>query len=133
MIYNLDKGNHSVYNIQFHYVACTKHGRKVLVEPISARLKIINRDIAGSFGIQIIEQETAGDHIHILFSSRPHTQVSRFVNSLKSVSARLLFRDFPGLKVTLGKGHLWSPSYFLASTGEVTLEDLKRYVENQNV
>lgn len=104
-----------------------------MVEPISARLKIINRDIAGSFGIQIIEQETAGDHIHILFSSRPQTQVSRFVNSLKSVSARLLFRDFPELKRTLGKGHLWSPSYFLASTGEVTLEDLKRYVENQNV
>lgn len=95
-------------------------------------LKNINKDIAASFGIDILEQETAGDHIHILFSSRPQTQVSRFVNSLKSVSSRLLFRDFPELKKILGEGHLWSPSYFLASTGEVTLEDLKYYVENQN-
>ena len=29
------------------------------------------------------------------------------------------------------KGHFWSPNYFLASVGEVKLEDVKRYVEKQ--
>ncbi|MDD4197633.1 MAG: IS200/IS605 family transposase [Syntrophorhabdaceae bacterium] len=111
----LDKGSHSVYNIQFHYVACVKYRRMIFADPIAARLKGINKDIAASFGIDIIEQEAAGDHIHILFSSRPQTQVSRFVNSLKSVSSRLLFRDFPELKKVLGKGHLWSPSYFASA------------------
>ncbi|MGB9826290.1 MAG: transposase, partial [Desulfofundulus sp.] len=27
--------------------------------------------------------------------------------------------------------HFWSPSYFIASTGQVTLDVLKRYVEEQ--
>ena len=46
--------------------------------------------VAEKFGVEIIEQETDKDHIHILFASRPSVQVSAFVNSLKSVSARLL-------------------------------------------
>ena len=133
MKYTLHKGNHSVYNIQFHYVACTKYRRKVLIDGIPARLKAINIEVARSFGLEIIEQETALDHIHILFTGKPQIAASKFVNSLKSVSARLLFREFPGIKKKLWKGHLWSPSYFLASTGQVTIEDLKRYVENQNL
>lgn len=132
MRYALQRGAHSVYTLQFHYVACVKYRRKVLVGPISDELKVINRSVADSFGITIIEQEAAGDHIHVLFSCKPHLQPSKFVNSMKAVSGRLLFRKFPELKKSLWKGHLWSPSYFLATTGQVTLEDLKKYVENQN-
>jgi len=133
MKYNLDKGSHSVYSIQFHYVACIKYRQEVLSDLVAEQLKSINIEVAKSFGIKIIEQETAKDHIHILFSSKPQIQPSKFVNSLKAVSARLLFRDFPELRQKLRNGHLWSPSYFLASVGEVTLDDIKRYVENQNI
>lgn len=132
MKYSNDKGSHSIYNLQFHYVACVKYRRKVLTEAVSARLKEINLSVAAEVGVTIIEQETDRDHIHILFSAKPQIQLSKFINSLKSVSARLLFREFPELKVKLWGGAFWSPSYFLASTGQVTLDVLKRYVENQN-
>jgi len=132
MKYHNDSGSHSIYNLQFHYVACVKYRRKVLTEVVSARLKELNLSVAKDFGITIIEQETDQDHIHILFSSKPTIQISKFVNSLKSVSARMLFREFPEIKETLWGGSFWSPSYFLATTGQVTLDVLKRYVENQN-
>ena len=83
-------------------------------------------------GVVIIEQETDRDHIHILFSAKPQIQLSKVVNSLKSVSDRLLFREFPELRGELRDGAFWSPSYFLATTGQVTLDVLKSYVENQN-
>ena len=133
MKYILDKGNHSVYSLQFHYVACVKYRQPVLIGNITDRLKIINLNVAKAFGIKIIKQETATNHIHILFSSKPHIQLSKFVNSLKSVSARLIFREFPDIKKQLREGQFWSPFYFLASTGQVTLEDLKRYIESQNL
>ena len=132
MKYTNDKGSHSIYNLQFNYVACVKYRRKVLTETVSARLKEINLSVAAEVGVTIIEQETDRDHIHILFSAKPQIQLSKFINSLKSVSARLLFREFPELKEKLCGGAFWSPSYFLASTGQVTLDVLKRYVENQN-
>lgn len=133
MKYNIDRGSHSVYSLQFYYVACVKYRRAVLTQNIASRLKEINLSVAQSFGVTIIEQEVVGDYVHILFSSKPQMQLSKFVNSLKAVSARLLFREFPELQRALRKRHLWSPSYFLASTGQVTLETLKRYVENQNM
>jgi putative transposase len=110
-----------------------KYRRRLLEGRVADRLKAINLDVAKAFGVAIIEQECAHDHIHILFSAPPQLQPSKLVNSLKSVSARLLFREFPALKAKLRGGHLWSPSYFLATTGEVTLETLKHYVENQNL
>ena len=113
MVYTNDKGSHSIYNLQFHYVACVKYRRKVFVGDIVVRLKEINNSVAKDFGITIIEQETDQDHVHILFSSKPTIQVSKFVNSLKSVSARMLFREFPEIKQKLWGGSFWSPSYLL--------------------
>jgi putative transposase len=132
MNYKNNKGSHSIYNLQFHYVACVKYRRKVLTDAVSTRLKEINLSVAREVGIAIIEQETDRDHIHILFSATPQIQLSKFINSLKSVSARLLFREFPELREKLWGGAFWSPSYFIASTGQVTLDVLKRYVENPN-
>jgi hypothetical protein len=54
---------------------------------------------------------------------------AKIINSLKSVSARKLFGSHPELKEKLWKGQFWSRSYFLATTGEVSLDVLKQYVE----
>lgn len=131
MKYKIDKGSHSVYCIQFHLVFCVKYRRKVLTETISQRLKSLVNEIALKFKVKIIEQETDMDHIHILFASKPSVTLSKFINSLKSVSSRMIRKEFPEVKKVLWKDKFWSPSYFLASVGQVTLDDVKKYVENQ--
>jgi len=81
--------------------------------------------------VQIIEQETDRNHIHIIFTSKPQVQLSGFINRLKSVSARLIFRNHPEVKKQLWSGNFWSPSYFLSTVGEVKLEDVKKHVQFQ--
>ncbi|MFK5954727.1 MAG: IS200/IS605 family transposase [Desulfobacterium sp.] len=131
MRYKIDKGAHSVYCIQFHLVFCVKYRRKVLTDLVSERLKSIVVNIALNFDVNIIEQETDMDHIHILFASKPSVTLSKFINSLKSVTSRMIRKEFPEVKKVLWKGKFWSPSYFLASVGQVSLDDLKKYVESQ--
>ena len=132
MDYTLDKGCHSVYAIQFHLVLVVKYRKKILVGRVSERLKEITKEVAKHFRVKIIEQETDKDYIHILFSSRPSVAPSRFVNSLKSVTSRKLRKEFPEkVKKELWGGKFWSPSYFIATTGQVKLEDVKRYVQSQ--
>lgn len=131
MKYQLEHGSHSTYSLRFHYVCCTKYRRKVLTPKISVLLKKINLDVADRFGIKIIEQETDMDHIHILFAFRPQIQLSKFINSLKSTTARQIFMQYPEVKKLLWGGHFWSPSYFLATVGEVKLEDVKKYIQSQ--
>ena len=132
MEYQLDKGCHSVYSLQFHLVLVTKYRKKVLVGKLAQRLKEIVEEVAKHFKVRIIEQETDKDHIHILFSGRPTLTLSKFVNSLKSVTSRKLRKEFPEvMKRELWGGKFWSQSYFIASVGQVKLEDVKRYVQSQ--
>ena len=132
MEYQLDKGCHSVYSLQFHLVLVTKYRKKVLVGKLAQRLKEIVEEVAEHFKVKIIEQETDKDHIHILFSGKPTLTLSKFVNSLKSVTSRKLRKEFPDvMKKELWGGKFWSQSYFIASVGQVRLEDVKRYVQSQ--
>ena len=132
MKYKIDKGCHAVYCIQFHLVFCVKYRRKVLTDSVSKRLKALVLDIASKFDVKIVEQETYMDNIHILFASKPSVTLSIFINSLKTVTSRMIRKEFPEVKKILWNDKFWSPSYFLASVGQVTLDDVKKYVENQD-
>jgi len=110
---------------------CIKYRRKVLHGEIADSLKQILGALAEKIGITIIEMETGIDHVHILFKSKPTHQPSKVINSLKSVSARRLFVKHPEIKQHLWKRRFWSNSYFLATTGQVTLDMLKQYVQKQ--
>ena len=52
----------------------------------------------------------------------PQHYIPDILKALKGNTARFLFKEFPGLKKKLWGGHLWNPSYFVASAGENTEE-----------
>ena len=132
MQYKLDKSSHAVFSLQYHLVLIIKYRRKALYdEAIRERLKNMIWDLAKQLGIEIIAQEPAEDHIHVLFKAKPSTDLVKTVNILKGVTARLMRKELPQLKDLLWGDSFWSDSYFLASTGQVSLDVLKRYVEEQ--
>jgi len=132
MRYKLDKSSHAVFSLQYHLIFVIKYRRKALYdEIIRERLKNIVWDLAKQLGIEIIAQEPAEDHTHILFKAKPSTDLVKTVNILKGVTARLMRKEFPQLKELLWGDSFWSNSYFLASTGQVSLDVLKKYVEEQ--
>lgn len=131
MRYQLDSSSHSVYFLNYHLIFCVKYRRKVLTENISKRLKDIIIGISETFQVKIIEMETDQDHIHILFKTKPTINMTKYINSIKGVSSRILFQEYPEIKMKLWKGHLWSRSYCLLTTGQTTLDVLKKYVESQ--
>ena len=66
-----------------------------------------------------------------MFNANPSTALVKFINSYKSASSRLIKKEFPEIRKTLWKEYFWSRSYFLMTTGGVTLDILKKYVESQ--
>ena len=81
--YELEKQSHAVYALTYHYICVVKYRRDIFdTEAIINRLKEINYKVAENFGIKIINQETDKDHIHILFSTSPKCELTKFVNSL---------------------------------------------------
>ena len=95
-------------------------------------VKTIIENIAKDFDVEIVEQECGIDHVHILFRAKPTLDIPKFINLLKGRSSREIrkkYKDF--LADKLCGDNFWSPSYFLSTTGNVTIDILKQYVENQ--
>ena len=57
--------------------------------------------------------------------------MTKYISSIKGFSSKILFQEYPEIKMKLCRGHLWSRSYCLLTTGQTTLDVLKRYVESQ--
>lgn len=77
----------------------------------------------------LITKEIQPDHIHLFLTIPPAISVASAIKILKGVTARKLFLQFPELKQNLWDGHLWSPSYYAGTAGNVSAETIKKYIE----
>ncbi len=124
------RSNHNVvYICRYHVIFCPKYRRKVLTPPIDERLKTMLAEQIERWGQELIELEVMPDHVHLLVGCDPQFGIHRLIKLLKGYSSHTLRQEFPSLKRRLPS--LWTTSYFCATTGGVTLETVKRYVENQ--
>ena len=133
MTYEFDKNAHSVYTLNYHLVQCIKYRRKVLDFPeIIDELKIRTKKIAESYGCETLAIELDLDHVHILFKAKPQTDLVKFINNWKSATSKVLRNKFrEKIKNRLWKDTFWSGSYCLITTGQTTLDQVKKYVESQ--
>jgi len=130
--YKWDKNKHSVYALHYHLIICVKYRRKAFEhDDVAARLKEMSINISKNFDVQITNQEVDKDHIHILFKCKPQTDLIKFINSLKGATSRVLRNEFPKLKNILWGDSFWSNSYCLITTGQVSLDQLIKYVQSQ--
>jgi len=67
----------------------------------------------------------------MLVSIPPNVSVSRAVQFLKGKSSHKLLREFVGLRKRYWGQHLWGRGYWVASSGNVTDEVWKKYIEGQ--
>ena len=134
MKYKLDKDAHSVYALQYHFVQVVKYRREVFEnDEIIDFLKQKVREISERFEVDVLNIECDKDHFHMIFKAKPTLDIPRYINAIKTITSREIQRNFPEVKAKLWKGVFWSPSYFLATTGQVTLDVLKKYVEGQGL
>ncbi|MGQ9855888.1 MAG: IS200/IS605 family transposase [Fervidobacterium sp.] len=124
-------GRGYVYSIQYHIAWCVKHRHKILQGEIETKLKEILQEIAKEQGIEILAMETNIDHVHLLVDCSPQHYIPDLIKALKGVSAKRLFQTFPELKSKLWGGHLWNPSYFVATVSENTEEQIRKYIDSQ--
>src|SRR5215469_1799071 len=103
-----------------------------MIVPVAERLREIIRQICMQNEVTIIKGHVSKDHIHLLVSSSPSLAVSQLVQKLKGASSHKLFEEFAHLRKHYWGQHLWSRGYFVATTGTITDEMIKEYIENQD-
>ena len=127
----IKSGRGYVYSIQYHIVWCVKYRHKILIGNIENSLKELLINISTDNNFTIITMETDKDHIHLLIECTPQHYIPDVIKALKGVSARKMFLKHPELKKKLWGGHLWNPSYFVATVSENTEEQIRNYINSQ--
>ena len=124
---------HAVYLLQYHLVVVTKYRHKVINNYLKDRLIEISYSIIESdWKSKIISINTDEDHIHILFETSPQTQLSKLINNYKTVTSRLIRKEFSKqLEQYYWKPYFWSDTYFISSVSDTSEAMIKRYIEKQ--
>lgn len=98
---------------------------------VAQTLKMICLDIERCYEIYFVEIGTDVDHVHFLIQTVP-TMMSRFVQIIKSITARELFASHPEVKKYLWGGKFWTSGYYLNTVGRFGNETvIQTYVKNQ--
>jgi putative transposase len=125
---------HSVYNLSYHLVIVTKYRKKCIDKDMLSRLEEIFRATLEKWEGELLEFNGEADHVHLLISVSPKVQLSRLINNLKTVSSRLIRKEFATKLNKLYKTRVfWNRSYCILSCGGAPLSVLKQYIENQEL
>ena len=128
----LKTNRHSKYSLIYHLVVVTKYRNKCITPEMLLELEKIFIRLLESQNSTILEFNGEEDYVHILFETPPQVQLSKLVNTLKTVSSRLIRKKFKNhLNEYYSKPIFWSRSYCIISTGEASIEIVKKYIQNQ--
>lgn len=127
------RGSHSIYQCHYHFVFIPKYRKPVLRGAVGKRLRDLIREVCKANDIVILKGHVRPDHVHLLLSVPPTLSPSRVMNAIKGRTSNRLMRDFRHLNRQFWGRHLWARGYFVSTSGHVTDEMLKQYIENQDV
>ena len=123
---------HTVYQLAYHFVWIPKYRRTLLGGAVGARLQEMLHEICTEYEWAVEALEVMDDHVHLFVSCPPRYAPAEVMNTLKSLTARALFEEFPQLRKAQWGGKLWADGYYVGSSGEkVTSELIQRYIRYQ--
>lgn len=118
-----------VYSCQYHVIFCPKYRRKLLKNGLDLRLRVLVKEKETEYGYKIIEMEIMPDHVHLLMDVNPKLGIFPIIGRIKGYSSRVLRLENPSLDKRMPC--IWTRSSFISTVGSVSLEVVKKYIENQ--
>lgn len=124
-------GAHTKSDLKVHLVWIPKYRKQVLAGEVAVRVRDLIRQIAFEHELEVISGKVARDHVHVFLSYRPTQKVSQIMQWLKGTSSRVLLQEYSHLRKKFWGRHLWARGYLAVSSGAVTDELIKQYIDEQ--
>jgi putative transposase len=126
--YEYRRTENSVSSVNYHFVFVPKRRKPVLVQDVAKRLQEIIFGLVSEHGWKLIALEIMPDHVHFFINAPTHESPADIARWVKGRASKLLRDEFPHLKKLPS---LWTPTYFVSTTGQVSTEIVRQYIENQ--
>ncbi len=124
-------GAHTKTDLKVHLVWVPKYRKKALTGEVAIRVRDILRQIAIEHDLEVISGKVATDHVHMFIGYNPSQDISKIVQWLKGISSRVLLSEFAHLRRQFWGRHLWARGYLAVSSGNITDEMIKQYIDEQ--
>ncbi|MFC7076825.1 IS200/IS605 family transposase [Haloarcula halophila] len=120
---------HSISLCKYHFVWCPKY-RHGMLELVRDELAELFRGTAERIGHEIVSMEIATDHVHLFVEADPKWGPAEIAKQFKGYSGRMILKRHPELKQRYfwGSG-LWKDGYYVRTTGAVSEDVVRRYIE----
>ena len=124
--------SHNVSVLLYHFVCPAKYRRVVFSEAVDQTLKDICLEISKRYEIEFIEIGTDNDHVHFLIQSIPTMSASQIIQTIKSITAKEIFKLHPEVKQQLWGGEFWTKGFYVNTVGRHGDENtIQAYVQSQ--
>ncbi len=124
--------SHNKTLLLYHFVFPAKYRKKIFDDKIDNKLRNVCIEISERYEINFVEIGNDEDHIHILVQSIPTITVARLVTTIKSITAKEIFKEFPQLKKDMWGSSLWTSGYYANTVGMYASKDtIVNYIKNQ--
>jgi len=124
---------HNAYQIHYHFVTPVKYRKAIFGSPDREQtLYQICKEIEERYSINFEQIGIDQNHIHYLVSAAPKYSPTQIIRTIKSITARELFKQHPNIKKALWGGELWTDGFFVATVGEGGNRDIiQKYIAQQ--
>ena|ERR1035437_7176012 len=123
---------HNKNLLLYHLVCPIKYRRSVLTEAVEKTLVEVCKNIEQRYEIHFVEIGADENHVHFLIQSVPILSVKTIAQTVKSITAKELFRLHPEVKEQLWGGQFWTSGYYVNTVGQYANEDvIQKYIKNQ--
>lgn len=125
--------SHAKFDIKLHFVWITKYRKPLLAGSIAIRARDLVRQICTELEVEIIKGHVSKDHVHLYVSCPPQVSPSYLMLRVKGRSSRKLISEFAAVRKACRGRHVWARGFFVASSGNVTDEVIREYIETQTM
>ena len=126
--------SHNKTLLIFHLVCPIKYRRKIFTEGNEITFKSICLELGVRYNYTFLEIGIDQDHVHFLIQTVPNILISGMVKTVKSITAKEMFKRHPEVKIFLWGGEFWADGYYLNTVGQYgNLKMLENYVKRQGM
>lgn len=105
---------------------------RCVTDEVATTITNVYLDIEDKYDIKFIEIGTDVNHVHYLIQSVPKISLTQIITTIKSLTAKMVFKINPEVKQKLWGGEFWSDGYWVATISRQSTESaIRDYVSKQ--
>ena len=123
---------HNKNLLLYHVVCPCKYRKDVFTEKVEQTLQAACTGIEARYEIHFVEIGADENHVHFLLQGIPSMSPSQLVQTVKSITAKEIFKHHPEVKEMLWGGHFWTSGYYINTVGASGNERvIQEYIKTQ--